>query len=231
MVLSKLGIKRLANDVKYVKKNNLDNENIYYKHDEENINIGYAMIIGNKESPYKYGYYFFEFNFSDDYPFAPPVVKFLTSDGNTRFHPNYYVNGKVCLSLLNTWSGDSWTSCCNINTILLVLGSLLINDSLLNEPGIKICDENVKKYDLIIGYKNIEFSIITQYTRLYNLDKLNYHSTTDYDNVMYLFKEKIYENIKINYDKILEYVNFLKLLYENDYHRAPARWERQGWVI
>ena len=161
MVLSNTSIKRLVNDVKYV-KNNLDKDNIYYKHNEENITLGYAMIIGNEDSPYRYGYYFFEFNFPDDYPFSPPVVKFLTSDGYTRFHPNYYINGKVCLSLLNTWQGDGWTSCCNIHTILIILSSLLINNSLLNEPGIKNTDENIKKYDLIIGYKNIEFSIINQ---------------------------------------------------------------------
>ena len=46
MVLSNTSIKRLVNDVKYV-KNNLDKDNIYYKHNEENITLGYAMIIGN----------------------------------------------------------------------------------------------------------------------------------------------------------------------------------------
>tara|TARA_B100000941_G_C28462534_1_gene531574 strand:+ start:284 stop:1057 length:774 start_codon:yes stop_codon:yes gene_type:complete len=221
MVLSNTSIKRLVNDVKYV-KNNLDKDNIYYKHNEENITLGYAMIIGNEDSPYRYGYYFFEFNFPDDYPFSPPVVKFLTSDGYTRFHPNYYINGKVCLSLLNTWQGDGWTSCCNIHTILIILSSLLINNSLLNEPGIKNTDENIKKYDLIIGYKNIEFSIINQYNRVYNLDKYNYNSNNsnnyEYNNIMYLFKEDIYENIKINYDNILDYINFLKIVYKNDYN-------------
>tara|TARA_Y100000768_G_C23935799_1_gene662478 strand:+ start:721 stop:1494 length:774 start_codon:yes stop_codon:yes gene_type:complete len=221
MVLSNTSIKRLVNDVKYV-KNNLDKDNIYYKHNEENITLGYAMIIGNEDSPYRYGYYFFEFNFPDDYPFSPPVVKFLTSDGYTRFHPNYYINGKVCLSLLNTWQGDGWTSCCNIHTILIILSSLLINNSLLNEPGIKNTDENIKKYDLIIGYKNIEFSIINQYNRVYNLDKYNYNSNNsnnyEYNNIMYLFKENIYENIKINYDNILDYINFLKIVYKNDYN-------------
>ena len=32
-------------------------------------------------------------------------LTYLTNDGNTRFHPNLYRNGKVCLSVLNTWRG------------------------------------------------------------------------------------------------------------------------------
>lgn len=36
-------------------------------------------------------------------------VKFLTTGGGRcRFNPNLYNCGKVCLSLLGTWSGPSW---------------------------------------------------------------------------------------------------------------------------
>lgn len=36
-------------------------------------------------------------------------VKFLTTGGGcVRFNPNLYVCGKVCLSLLGTWSGPAW---------------------------------------------------------------------------------------------------------------------------
>ena len=36
---------------------------VYYKHDDENVFKGYALIIGNNSTPYAYGYYFFEFTF------------------------------------------------------------------------------------------------------------------------------------------------------------------------
>ena len=36
-------------------------------------------------------------------------VQFLTTGaGRVRFNPNLYNCGKVCLSLLGTWSGPSW---------------------------------------------------------------------------------------------------------------------------
>ena len=61
MSSNKSSIIRLAKDVKSIIKNPLENHNIYYKHDEENIYKGYALIIGNNLTPYDSGYYFFEF--------------------------------------------------------------------------------------------------------------------------------------------------------------------------
>ena len=37
-------VQRLAKDVKFIIKNPLDNENIYYKHDEENILKGLLIL-------------------------------------------------------------------------------------------------------------------------------------------------------------------------------------------
>ena len=155
-------IKRIASDVKYILNNerSLSLENIYYKHDEENILKGYALIIGQKNTPYAYGYYFFEFNFPDNYPFSPPVVRYLTNDGITRFNPNLYTNEKVCISLLNTWRGEQWTSCQTISTVLLTLCTLLCKDPLLNEPGIKKEHVDFLNYTKIIEYKKIDISII-----------------------------------------------------------------------
>ena len=78
----------------------------------------------------------FEFNFPTNYPMSPPKLNYLTNDGSTRFHPNLYRNGKVCLSVLNTWRGEGWTSCQTIRSVLLILVTLFHNKPLLNEPGI-----------------------------------------------------------------------------------------------
>ena len=175
MGLNTVAIKRIASDVKYIinNYNTLNKNNIYYKHDEENIMHGYAMIIGNKNTPYENGYYFFKFTFSDNYPFEPPKVKYLTNDGKTRFNPNFYINGKVCLSVLNTWYGENWTSCQTINSILLILSITLNDNPLLNEPGIKKSNPNVNKYNLLISYKNIEYSILEQYNILKKIENDN----------------------------------------------------------
>ena len=47
MSINNAAIKRIEKDVKYIINNeaSLSSENIYYKHDEENIMKGYALII------------------------------------------------------------------------------------------------------------------------------------------------------------------------------------------
>jgi len=135
---------------------------IFYQHDDENILKGYAMIIGQKDTPYAYGYYLFEFTFPENYPYEPPILTFLTNDGHMRFNPNLYINGKVCLSVLNTWAGEGWTSCQNISSILLILSSILNNNPLKNEPGISDSNPNVYRYNCLVAYKNLEFAIFEQ---------------------------------------------------------------------
>ena len=84
------------------------------------------MIVGPSETPYFGGFYFFEFKYPGDYPHSPPEVIYKTNGDNIRFNPNLYVNGKVCISLLNTWRGEQWTSCQTITTVLLNLCLFLL---------------------------------------------------------------------------------------------------------
>ena len=208
-------IKRLAKDVKYLLKNPLDSENIYYKHDENNILKGYALIIGHENTPYEFGFYFFQFDFPSNYPFSPPVVTYLTNDGKMRYNPNLYINGKVCLSILNTWTGEGWTSCQSIYSVLLTLSSILNNNPLLNEPGIKENNNNIYNYNLLLSYKNIEFTIIKQFEYLKSNTKSNTKTNTKsntktntkndeiyYFDIIKLFENTMDENIKKNYNLI-----------------------------
>jgi ubiquitin-protein ligase len=71
-------------------KDTLAATGIYYMSDESNIFHGMAMLVGQKDTPYYGGYYFFDIIFPADYPFAPIKVKTLTQDGKTRFNPNMY---------------------------------------------------------------------------------------------------------------------------------------------
>lgn len=42
-----------------------------------------------------------------------------------RFNPNLYANGKVCLSILGTWDGPSWTPGMTLSSVLLSIQTLL----------------------------------------------------------------------------------------------------------
>jgi ubiquitin-protein ligase len=150
---------RLLRDVKSIMKQPLTSHGIYYVHDETDMYKGYAMIIGPSDTPYEDGFFFFKFNFPKDYPFQPPKLKYCTNDGITRFNPNLYRNGKVCVSVLNTWKGEQWTSCQTIRSILMTLVTLFISNPLLNEPGFKETNAQCKPYRDCIEYMNYKTAI------------------------------------------------------------------------
>lgn len=157
--ITKETLHRLLQDVKEIMKNPLDSQGIYYVHDESDMLKGYALIIGPKETPYQYGYYFFRIEYPYDYPHRPPTVKYLTNDGSTRFHPNLYRNGKVCLSILNTWKGDQWSSCQSISSILLTIVSVMDANPICNEPGFSTTSRECIPYNKCIQYKNFDIAI------------------------------------------------------------------------
>ena len=150
--ISKESVNRLLKDVKNIIKNPLFDNGIYYIHDDSDLLKGYALIIGPEDTPYFGGYYFFELKFPFDYPHTPPKVTYYTNGDDVRFNPNLYKCGKVCVSLLNTWRGEQWTSCQTISTVLLTLCTLLCKNPLLNEPGVSFTHADMKKYNVIIEY-------------------------------------------------------------------------------
>ena len=193
--ITKETITRLLKDVKHMITCPLTENGIYYIHDDTDMLKGYALIIGPSDTPYFGGNYFFELFYPTDYPHSPPKVKYWTNGNNIRFNPNLYVCGKVCISLLNTWRGDQWTSCQSISTVLLTLCTLLCKDPLLNEPGVSPDNKDTKPYDSIIEYANIDIAICD----IVNKKKSVYGEFFDY------FYPFVKENFIKNYDKILEF--------------------------
>ena len=159
VIISRETTKRLIGDIRDLRKSPLHDEGIYYKHDESNMLLGYAYICGPKDSMYFGGNYFYKFEFPYDFPHRPPKVTFMNIDGKTRFHPNMYRSGKMCLSILNTWKGDQWTGCQSIRSILLTILSILDDKPLLHEPGFTESHKDFIQYNKIIKYRNFEFSI------------------------------------------------------------------------
>ena len=192
--ISKETINRLLKDVRHIIINPLTDQGIYYIHDDSDMLKGYAMIVGPSETPYFGGFYFFEISYPYDYPHSPPKVKYCTNSNGIRFNPNLYTCGKVCVSLLNTWRGDQWSSCQSISTVLLTLCTLLCSNPLLNEPGVDKNHSDMKNYNEIIEYSNLSIAVC---------DIVRKKS-----GVYLPFFENFYpyvkENFNKNYDKLLE---------------------------
>jgi ubiquitin-conjugating enzyme E2 Z len=196
-IIKKETIQRLLRDVKQIMKHPLTDNGIYYIHDDNDLLKGYALIIGPSGTPYFGGFYFFKFNFPIDYPYSPPKVNFMTNDGVTRFNPNLYKCGKVCVSILNTWNGDKWSSCQTLNSILLTLCSLLNDTPLVNEPGQTKESKDFIPYQKSIEFSNINFSICEM------INKNNNKIPKDFD----IFYPFMIENFLKNYDNILKFVD------------------------
>ena len=162
---------------------------IYIHINKDDIFKNYALIIGPSNTPYFGGFYFFEITFPKDYPKRSPVVKLLTVDKDVRFNPNLYECGKVCLSILGTWSGPGWTSVMNLRSVLLSIQSLLHEFPIINEPGYEETKQDDKmsiSYNHYLIYYNYKVAIMNV---LNNIDKIEY---------IKFFKENITDELKIN---------------------------------
>ena len=165
--------KRIINDLKELEdcKDILAQSGIHFYYDDNDISKIFAMLIGPDDTPYEKGFYFFEFVYPLDYPMVPPVAKYLTqgtlnnlnskSSFSVRFNPNLYVNGKVCLSMLNTWNGPGWVPTNTMSNVLVAIQALVLNNEpLRNEPGYEHAEKEViDKYSDLIAYANMKISV------------------------------------------------------------------------
>lgn len=163
--MNSLATKRIMNDLKILKKTNLEEENIFVSTNDDDIYNLKAMIVGPsiENAPYRGGFYFFDIQYPKNYPLSPPKVVFCTLGKNRdiRFNPNLYSGGKVCLSLLGTWTGPGWTSSHSIKDVLIVLQSLLHEHPIQNEPGWER-ETGIKSrnYNIVLAYYNIKVATI-----------------------------------------------------------------------
>jgi ubiquitin-conjugating enzyme E2 Z len=197
---------RVMND--YVDFNKNRPDGIYLWIDKTNIFQQYALIIGPPSTPYFGGYFFFNIVYPSDYPEKPPAVTFMTINNKVRFNPNLYENGKVCLSILGTWSGPSWKPIMNIRLVLTSIRSLLGEYPIQNEPGYEmIKPENVMsiEYNTFLIYYTYSVAIIDVMENKFN-------------DVSKLFEKEIKEE----YEKNKEQLSNDLLSYQAIYSKIPV---------
>ena len=166
-------IMRIVQDIYDFNKNKP--EGIYLSIDKKNLMNHHALIIGPKDTPYFGGFFFFEIIYPENYPTNSPQVTLLTIEKNVRFNPNLYECGKVCLSILGTWSGPSWSSVMNIRLVLQSIQSLLCSFPIQNEPGFENTKENEitsMEYNQYLIYNTYRIAIIEVLKNKFNVSSL-----------------------------------------------------------
>jgi ubiquitin-protein ligase len=156
--------KRFPKEIQDATSSQMRASGIYYWYDEADMTKGRAMILGPEGTPYAFCPLMFSLVFPTDYPFSSPSVTFLTSDATTRFHPNLYVTGKVCLSILGTWQGPKWSAAMTISTVLSSIQSLLEENPITNEPSwekITLADKRAANYAAYVKYRLTSLSYHT----------------------------------------------------------------------
>eukprot|EP01135_Chromosphaera_perkinsii_P000605 Nk52_evm8s136 gene=Nk52_evmTU8s136 len=84
---------------------------------DDNARYFQVTIVGPTQSPFEGGTFKLELFLPEDYPMAPPKVRFLTK----IYHPNIDKLGRICLDILK----DKWSPALQIRTVLLSIQALL----------------------------------------------------------------------------------------------------------
>lgn len=105
---------------------------------EDRLDLLSVMIEGPKATPYEDGLFLFDIQLGQDYPSAPPMCHYI-SYCSDRLNPNLYEDGKVCVSLLGTWSGrgtEMWgPKSTLLQVIVSIQGLILVDEPYFNEAG------------------------------------------------------------------------------------------------
>ncbi|CAH1713628.1 unnamed protein product [Aphis gossypii] len=150
---------------------------IWVKTFENRVDLFSIMIRGPEKTPYAGGLFLFDVKIPPTYPIQPPLCHYY-SYCDDRLNPNLYEDGKVCLSLLGTWSGhgvELWSPN-NSNLLQLLVsiqGLILVSEPYYNEAGFdsqrgqKLAKENSRVYN--------EMALIKVVQSMTNMLKLNMH--------------------------------------------------------
>lgn len=183
---------------------------VFFRASESNVSFCQMLIIPCDGTPYASGCFLFDVCFPTNYPLVPPLVNLQTTGkGSVRFNPNLYNCGKVCLSLLGTWSGanqgEQWNpGLSTMFQVALSIQSLIfVPQPYFNEPGYEATmgtpegDKRSKAYNEERQKATVRWAII---------DML--------ENPPKPFKEVVINHFKMSKDRVIK--NVVQWCGEND---------------
>ncbi|KAH7960821.1 hypothetical protein HPB49_023593 [Dermacentor silvarum] len=102
---------------------------VFVAPEESDLTRIHAVLVGPSKTPYHGGFFHFLVKCPPDYPMSPPRVRIMTTDGGrVTFNRHFYSNGKVCLSLLGTFQGSTWSPAQTVGSVLLSIQSIMTED-------------------------------------------------------------------------------------------------------
>ncbi|KAI6202918.1 hypothetical protein M3Y94_00496400 [Aphelenchoides besseyi] len=145
---------------------------VFLRTADERLDVMKVLITGPIDTPYSGGCFEFDVAFPENYPSTPMNMNLQTTGNRTvRFNPNLYEEGKVCLSILNTWSGrpeERWNA--ETSSFLQVLVSIqsliFVNEPYFNEPGFERSrgtpagDQSSRDYTANIRHQCIRWAML-----------------------------------------------------------------------
>ena len=151
-------LRRIANDLRALEKDDFLFACVTDDADATRVD---ACILGLAGTPYDGGCFHFKVEFPTSYPVDNPKIELVTTgDGSIGFNPNLYANGKVCLSILGTWAGPSWSPTQSLSSVLLSIQSLLHDRPYTNEPGREAAsDEACASYNDFVRYATLKYAV------------------------------------------------------------------------
>jgi ubiquitin-protein ligase len=177
--------KRLLHDIRQLEYSN--NNKYIIDYNPSNFRCIEAYIKAPDDSLYSSTFIKLRITVPDNYPIVNPKVEFVKYNCACRIHPNLYDNGKICLSILGTWSGPGWSSIMNLETILLTIQSLLDNEPYKHEPN----QSNNENYNIYV--RNTSLKVYMEYLRNETNDKFKNFLLKwlikDYSNIMKIIEK------------------------------------------
>lgn len=112
----------------------------------EDLMVWQAVIFGPEDTPWEGGTFKLTLEFSEEFPYKAPTVRFTTK----MFHPNstlylVYNDGTICLDILQ----NQWSPIYDIQAILTSIQSLLCDpnpNSPANSEAARLFVENKRNY-------------------------------------------------------------------------------------